>query len=109
MDDNKYGTRNKRGDWRPNDLIPVNPPFIVPFQPIKLLKFIFGWNGYIFPWQFIWAFIAVIFWLYLTPSLEKMQNFEIGWLSFIFFRNAILVLRIFSFTFLYAQITGQFL
>jgi len=91
MDDSKFGSRNKRGDWKPFELIPVNPPFIIPFQPIKLFKFIFGWNGYIFPWQFLWAFIAVMIWLYLTPSLERMQNFEIGWLSFIFFRNAILV------------------
>ena len=27
MDDNKFGTRNKRGDWKPLELIPVNPPF----------------------------------------------------------------------------------
>ena len=32
MDDNKFGTRNKKGDWKPLELIPVNPPFIVPFQ-----------------------------------------------------------------------------
>jgi len=92
MDDSKFGIRNKRGDWKPFEKVQIRPPYIIPPQPIKFFKFLFGWNGYVFPWQFLWAFITVICWLYLTPPLEQMKNFEIGWLSFIFIRNTALIL-----------------
>jgi len=91
MDDNKFGTRNQRGDWKPFGGNIVLPRYIIPPQPLKFIRWLFGWNGYIFPWQFLWGLIAVLCWFYLTPSLEQMKIFEIGWLSFIFVRNAILV------------------
>ena len=91
MDDSKFGIRNKRGDWKPFGKIQVNPRYIIPLQPIKFFKYIFGWNGYIFPWAFLWIFIVVICWFYLTPSLETMKNFEIDWIAFILFRNAVLI------------------
>ena len=92
MDDTKFGVKDKRGNYIPADKVQINPPYIIPFQPIKFIKFLFGWNGYIFPWQFIWASIAIISWFFLTPSLESMKNLEIGWLSFIFLRNFVLIL-----------------
>ena len=92
MDDTKFGLKDKRGNYIPVDKVQINPPYIIPFQPIKFIKFLFGWNGYIFPWQFIWASIAIICWFFLTPSLESMKNLEIGWLTFIFLRNFVLIL-----------------
>ena len=92
MDDSKFGIRNKRGDWKPHGKIQTYPKFIIPFEPIKLFKHIFGWNGYIFPWAFLWALITVVLWFYFTPPLEQMKNFEIGWIFFLLIRNAILIL-----------------
>ena len=92
MDDSKFGIRNKRGDWKPHGKIQSNPRYIIPFEPIKLFKHIFGWNGYIFPWAFLWALITVVLWFYLTPPLEQMKNFEAGWIFFLLVRNAILIL-----------------
>ena len=92
MDDSKFGIRNKRGDWKPHGKIQSNPRYIIPFEPIKLFKYIFGWNGYIFPWAFLWALITVVLWFYLTPPLEQMKNFEAGWIFFLLVRNAILIL-----------------
>ena len=91
MDDSKFGVRNKRGDWKPHGKIQPNPKYIFPFEPIKLFKYIFGWNGYIFPWAFLWALITVVLWFYLTPPLEQMKNFEVGWIFFLLIRNAVLI------------------
>ena len=33
MDDLKYGTRNKRGDWAPNEPVGTAPLFTLPPQP----------------------------------------------------------------------------
>ena len=70
MEDIDFGKRDKRGNWKPNYKVTPNPKYIVPFEPIKLLKHIVGWNGYIFPWAFIWASVAVICWFFFTPPLE---------------------------------------
>ena len=91
MKDIDFGTRDKRGDWKPNGRVQTNPKHIIPFEPVKLLKHIFGWNGYIFPWTFIWASIAVICWFFFTPPLEQMKHLELGWISFILFRNALII------------------
>ncbi len=38
FDDTKLGTRDKRGNWKPNGKIPVNPPGVFPFNPLKFFK-----------------------------------------------------------------------
>ena len=91
MEDIDFGKRDKRGNWKPDYKVTPNPKYIVPFEPIKLLKHIVGWNGYIFPWAFIWASVAVICWFFFTPPLEQMRNFELGWITYILVRNAIVV------------------
>ncbi|MBV7330397.1 sterol desaturase family protein [Chloroflexi bacterium TSY] len=91
MDDTLFGTRNRRGDWQPFGSIAASPRYLIPPQPVKLLKWIFGWHGYIFPWPFLWTLITLACWFWLTPSFEQMRNLEIGWLSFIFVRNAVIV------------------
>ena len=41
-----------------------------------------------FPWTFIFGLITILTYFFLTPSLETMKTLEIGWIAFIFFRNA---------------------
>lgn len=91
MDDTQFGTRDKRGDWKPFGKIPVYPQYLIPPQPLKFLKWIFGWNGYLFPWQFLWALIAIGCWFWLTPSFETMRHLSLDWLAFIYIRNATIV------------------
>ena len=89
--DNNFGKRDKKGNWKPNDRIIPMPRFIIPFQPLRLLKWIFGWNGYIFPMQFIWAIITLVAWFLLTPSLDEFKEVNLYTLGYIFLRNSIIV------------------
>ena len=91
LKDEDYGTRDKRGNWKPFGKVPINPPYIVPFQPIKFIKHFFAFPGLIFPWQAIFALITIFTWFFLTPSMETMKNFESGWIAFIFFRYAAII------------------
>ncbi|MEM7531949.1 MAG: sterol desaturase family protein [Chloroflexota bacterium] len=91
MNDTLFGTRNKRGDWRPFGKIPVYPLHLAPPEPLKFLKWIFGWNGYLFPWQFLWILIVLACWTWLTPRVDQMIELKIGWLSFLLVRNAVIV------------------
>ena len=95
--DSNFGERNKRGDWKPSRKVRLNPPHLYPLNILKFLKYILGWNGYIFPWHFMWGGITVICWLFFTPSLDQMKNLEIGWISYILFRNTILIFLYFGF------------
>ncbi|WP_342723785.1 sterol desaturase family protein [Bradyrhizobium sp. B097] len=94
LDDTLYGNRDKRGYWTPKRLITRAPVFVWPVQPIKFLRYMFGSPGYIWPRNA--AFLVLTFFTirYLTPSLETMRNFSVGWISLILLRNAVLELLI---------------
>ena len=90
LDESNFGTRDKKGYWKPFGKILTQPLYIVPFKPLKFIKWIFGWNGYLFPWKFIWICIAVLCWFYLTQTMNQMQHLKFDWIAFIFFRNCII-------------------
>lgn len=96
MDDAEFGTRNRRGDWQPKEPIKYPPVFIWPPAPVKFLRWFFGFPGYIWPWNLLYAAIGTLIWLYLTPSMEDARSFAPGWVAFVLIRNALLVLGYFG-------------
>ncbi|SDB45140.1 sterol desaturase family protein [Bauldia litoralis] len=87
MDEAKYGTRDRRGHWTPFDRLDYGPLFSWPTKPLAILKWMFGYPGYILPWNLLIALIAIAVWFLATPSLETMKTFEVGWVAFILARN----------------------
>jgi sterol desaturase/sphingolipid hydroxylase (fatty acid hydroxylase superfamily) len=79
--------RDKRGDWRPPGVLTPAPVFIWPARPLAAVKWLFGYPGYLFPWQVTYAAIATITWLYLTPTMATMKSMDPAWIAFIFVRN----------------------
>jgi len=96
LDDNTLGKRDNRGNWAPNERVSYGPFFTWPIRPVVLLKWFFGYPGYLFPWNVLYAVGAVLIWLYLTPSLETMATFAPGWIAFILVRNLILAIAVYS-------------
>jgi len=91
MNDENLGKRDKRGFWKPNELITYSPVLTIPIRFLKILAWLFLYPGYLFPWGIFWIVISTILWLYLTPSLEILKNFNLQWILFIFIRNLILI------------------
>ena len=89
MDDLLYGTRNKRGDWRPFDPIKLPPVFVWPVQPIKFLKWLFGFNGYLWPWNAAWLATSAVFWYLLLPPMDVMATLSPDWIAYLLLRNAV--------------------
>ncbi len=87
MADTTLGTRDKRGDWRPPYLIQLPAPLVWPPQPVGVLKWLFGFPGYLWPWNSLYLAIAMVTWFFLTPDLASMQRFELGWIAIILGRN----------------------
>ena len=94
LNESNLGTRDKRGNWKPKKAISYGPFFEWPPNPKALFKWLFGFPGYFLPWNLLYAFGAIVIWLYLTPSLGKMATFSLDWIGFILLRNSILLLAI---------------
>jgi hypothetical protein len=87
MDDALFGTRDKRGDWKPNKLNEYPPVFVWPARPVKFAK----WLGYILSWNLFLPCLVLFYGIYATPSVETLQHFAPGWIAFLLARNALIV------------------
>ncbi|MCX7890113.1 MAG: sterol desaturase family protein [Rhodobacteraceae bacterium] len=85
MDDLKYGTRNKRGDWSPNQPAGTAPLFVFPPQPLKLLKWL---PHYFLPYNVLFFLSALAWWHWVVPPVEVMQTLAWGWVLRLFAVNA---------------------
>ena len=93
MDELKFGTKNKRGDFAPKDPLQTAPLFVFPPQPLNFLK----WSpSYFFPWNMLFMALAAVFWFYLTPPIETMKALSFGWIAYLLVRNNLLVLIIYG-------------
>ena len=61
--------------------------FVWPPRPKAFLKWLFGFPGYLYPFNAIFIAVSVVAWLFLTPELERMARFEPGWMVGIYLRN----------------------
>lgn len=96
MDDSAYGTDDQRGNWMPKAPISYGPAFDWPPRPKALLRWFFGYNGYLFPWNAIYAVLALAIWAWLTPPLETTRQFAAGWIGFILLRNLVLAIIVYG-------------
>ena len=94
MDDLKFGTRNKRGDYTPNTPLEVAPIVVWPPKPLKFLAWL---PGYFFPWNLLFMATALVIWFYLTPSKQTMQTLDWHWIGFIWLRNSAIVFALYGF------------
>ena len=102
--DKDFGSRDNKGNWKPFEKIIPMPRYIIPFKPIKLFKWIFGWNGYIFPMQFIWAIMAILVWFFFDPTNGSNERFRFIFIYLYFFKKyyfSIYLCWFFSSSFLY--------
>ena len=100
MADTTLGTRDERGDWR--------PPLAWPPRLLATLKWLFGFPGYLWPWNTVYIGIALVTWFLLTPALASMQTFEVWWIALILGRNLGLTILVYGAWHLYFYIVkGQ--
>ena len=93
MDDLKFGTRNKRGDYAPGTPLEVAPLVIWPPQPLKFLRWL---PNYFLPWNLLFLGLAAVIWFFLTPSQETLQSLDWRWIAFILVRNAAMVFLLYG-------------
>lgn len=96
VDDTLYGKEDTRGNWAPDKPVSYGPAFDWPPDPRALVKWFFGFPGYLLPWNVLYAVAAVGIWTFLTPSLEAMKSFELWWVALILVRNLGLAIAVYG-------------
>jgi sterol desaturase/sphingolipid hydroxylase (fatty acid hydroxylase superfamily) len=77
VDDLKFGTRDKRGHWKPDGRIEIAPVFVLPPRPLAFLRWL---PGYFLPWNLLFAVSAVAYWHFVIPPVEALQTLSPGWI-----------------------------
>ena len=89
-----WGKRDARGEWQPGVLPKPGPLFSLPWKPLSILKYLFAWEGFFWPYNLLYAALAIISWLWFTPGLERTMRFEVGWIALIYARNVALLILV---------------
>lgn len=96
MADTEWGKRDSRGEWQPApELLPKpSPIFRLPWKPWEVIKHLFAWPGFLWPWNLFYAALAVVAWLWFTPGFDRTAHFQVGWMAEIYARNAVVLLLV---------------
>jgi sterol desaturase/sphingolipid hydroxylase (fatty acid hydroxylase superfamily) len=94
MPDMEWGKRDSRGEWQPDPLPKPSPLFRRPWQISGVLTYLFAPEGFLWPFNLFFALLAVVSWMFFTPSLARAARFEVGWIAEIYARNAVLLILV---------------
>lgn len=84
--------RDRRGEWRSGRPVFLEPVFDSPNKPLKILKWMFGFPGMLYPWFLVYMAIICVCYFFFTPELSRMATFNIDWIAEITLRNAIVMI-----------------
>lgn len=88
MNDLDFGSRDKRGNWTPNDRLDIAPVFVFPPRPMAFLRWL---PSYFFPWNMVWILSAIAWWAWVLPPTEVMAVLAWGWALKLFAVNCLAV------------------
>eukprot|EP00036_Acanthoecidae_sp_10tr_P012661 CAMPEP_0206296334 /NCGR_PEP_ID=MMETSP0106_2-20121207/5616_1 /ASSEMBLY_ACC=CAM_ASM_000206 /TAXON_ID=81532 /ORGANISM="Acanthoeca-like sp., Strain 10tr" /LENGTH=324 /DNA_ID=CAMNT_0053726991 /DNA_START=43 /DNA_END=1018 /DNA_ORIENTATION=- len=87
--------------WRPSYPVTYAPLFpalasVVQLQPSTtqlkdLLRWFFGYPGFLWPWNVIYLTICYMSHTYTTPEISRCTEYEFGWIAELYLRNLALL------------------
>lgn len=86
-----FGIRNEKGEWRPPYPCTYAPLFQWPWRLPAILKWLFGYPGYLWPTHLCFVMLALVTWWLLQPAPEDCQSLRPAWIGLMFLRNQILL------------------
>ena len=89
--------RDRQGNWKPVERIEMIGATRWPPNLGAILQWLFGWPGFLWPWNALWFGIAAATWLWLTPPLATMVTLQPGWIALLLARNVALLVAYVSF------------
>ena len=98
------GGRDGSRGWRSPHPHEFPPLYAWPPRPAAVLRWLFGFPGYLWPVNATWLVIALVTWFFLTPDLASMRSFAPGWIAFVFLRNLALTFLVYGGLHLYLHV-----
>lgn len=83
MDDLKFGSRDKRGNWAPSERLEIAPFWRGKFSDLGHWLF-----DYIWPWSTLHIVTALLYWYFIIPDIDTMKTLGWGWALWLFAVNA---------------------
>ncbi len=96
MKKSKYGSYDEKGYWRPPYPCSFSPLWQRPLNLKAIVKYIFGWGGYLWPRNALYVGLAVFTWYFLQPGFSITDTFAAGWVGLMLLRNIALMWIIFG-------------
>lgn len=84
--------RDRRGEWRSGRPVHLEPVFDFPTKPMRILKWMFGFPGMLYPWFVVYMAMVFVSYFYFTPELARMSSFSADWMIEITIRNSVLMI-----------------
>jgi sterol desaturase/sphingolipid hydroxylase (fatty acid hydroxylase superfamily) len=91
-----WGTRDTRGEWRPEVLPKPGVLFDWPPRPAAIARYLFAPEGFLWPYNLLVFLIALASWLWLTPGEARTAHLTFGWIGLLWLRNAALLLIVYG-------------
>jgi sterol desaturase/sphingolipid hydroxylase (fatty acid hydroxylase superfamily) len=86
-----FGFRTKTGEWRPPYPVTYAPILVWPPQPLKVLKWLLSYPGFLWPWNSIYLAITLATWTWFQPDLARCATLRWDWVGLMFLRNLALL------------------
>lgn len=90
-----YGRVDDRGHWK--------PPYASTFSPLfsggtfkDIMKYIFGWGGYLFPRTFIYVLLSFATYMLLEKDLNNFEGITVSFVGLMLLRNLIMLWFVFG-------------
>ncbi|MCK5248608.1 MAG: hypothetical protein KAJ98_01495, partial [Spirochaetaceae bacterium] len=93
----EYGRYDEKGYWRPDYPCRYSPLFQWPVRPLKILQWLFGWGGLLWPRHISYVLLAATTWFFLQADLATTKELSAGWIALMLLRNLALLWIVFGF------------
>lgn len=74
MDDTNYGTRDKRGNWTPNERLEIAPFWLGKWKQMGRFA-----KEYFWPWNLFHMATALLYWVFVIPDKDVMTSISWSW------------------------------
>lgn len=88
--------RNAKGEWRPTRAIEYAPLLQWPWRPLAVLKWVFGYPGFLLPNNLLMLTISVLSYLLTQPAIARCATFQWDWMLWIWVRNMALIWMVYG-------------
>ena len=87
----EFGVRDEQGHWRPPYPVKYAPLFGWPVRPLRLLKWLFGYPGYLWPINTLFIGLGLLTWFFFQPPLSTTTHLKVSWIALMYARNMVLI------------------